>query len=184
MDAMIAAGGASALSAKDLIILAQNPEKLAEVNAALDARYEVLKAQGAELDRKIALAGTAEEIPALHAEAKRVHGEAEAALAAANKIRGVADAEAAVIVARAREAAKATIADAQSEATALKAQAEADSEAAAGQLAKAAQTTADLDARKAALKQREDDAAAAIARADAAEAAFRIKTEKLKALMA
>lgn len=124
MEAMIAQGGSAALSAKDLLFLAQNPDKLKDVAAKVDAWHAAMAEKAAavgalkaDADQRIALAGKAEEIESLHAKAKAAADDAEAVINAAKE-------QAAAIISAANDHAERAKAEGESAAAALNAKAQ------------------------------------------------------------
>lgn len=180
MDGMMSAGGRGELTARELAVLIQNPDKFAAMLAEMKAEQE-------RLDTKIALAGPAADIVRLRAEAVKTAADAktaaEALLTKANATAATIQAEAV----RQRDAAATLLSDARESAATVTQQA-ADALAAANAQAaitakQAQDRAAALDKRDKALELREDAADLAKLQAAETKASAEALTARLKAAM-
>lgn len=171
------------LSAADALFMVQNPDKLAAV-------IKTMKDQQDALDARIALAGDADQIVALKAQAEK-----DANTAAAARDAAMADAAVAkqkVVDAQAQAAG--IMADANTSARAVRDAAAADAASSNGAIADAyvqlaadkaaaAGRSADLDAREAVIAERESIAEQAIAAAAASKSAYEARQAALTAAL-
>ena len=161
MDGIIAVGGTAALTAKDLIFLAENSDKLKATVDALETRYQAIRDAKAEVEAKIALLAKAEDIDHLHDAAATAKAMADSERESARQILDGVRGEAAQIVEKARSQADQIVSDAQTAASVANAKATEDLEKAKNAMDSAAARSGEIGAREDNVAMRESRVAQA-----------------------